>query len=130
MNLTGAQRTEVESQIARLAGDGRDAAAFIAGIHRNIRSWEERLASPAEAKAARWLLLDALLARISVTEDPREIFHVERMAFARDYCQRLLREDGDAYAGGDHIRLRVVTQLLGGERAKTCRHAWMEAAAP
>lgn len=123
MNLTGPQRAEVEAQITRLAGDDRDAAAFAAGIHRNIRNWEERLANPAEAKHARWLLLDAYLARISVTEDPREIFHAEKMAFARQYLQRLLREDGDAYAGSEQIRLRSVTQLLGGARAKEIRDA-------
>lgn len=86
---------------------------FEAALKRNVANWDERLRQ--DPIRTKWLLLDAYVARISVTEDPGSIAYAERMDFARSACKRLIAESGT-----DHIyelpNLRhTASRLMGGE---------------
>lgn len=113
MSLTGPQRSELEAYVTKLTADDRSdrGAAFGNGVRQNVRGWEELAAM--QPKACRWALLEAYVARISVTEDPREVFYAEKLAWARERLQQLLREDGEAFAADEPHRARLVLQLLG-----------------
>lgn len=94
---------------------------FKAAVAQNIRNWNERLrVDPLHTK---WLLLEAYVARVDVTEQPDSPFYAERMTFARDVAQRLIAESGYAYAGMDKRILFAVSRLLGGEIYKQCIQA-------
>lgn len=110
-SLTGPARAQLEAEISKLAGTGKDAGSFASGMRRNVRTWEERFER--DRTGAMWLMLDAYVARVTVTEHPGDVFFAEKMAFARECCQRLLRESGDDYARQDPHRTRLVLQLLG-----------------
>jgi len=98
--------------------------AFKASLEHSVRNWDERLRL--EPIGARWLLLEALVARFDATDDASSFVHAERMDWARSVCRRLLDESGMAYVGEDFNRRRIVCQLLGGDAARACIEAFKQ----
>lgn len=115
----------LEQEIERYVADDnpRRKAEFTNAVRENVRRWERRLLSGEEAPAARWLLLDAYVARIDATEHPGEVFFAERIGFAREVCERLLRRDGDAFVASCPNRRRILLRLLGPARLDRCLDA-------
>lgn len=85
---------------------------FKAAVEQNIRNWNERLReNPLRTK---WMLLDAYVARISVTEEPASPIYAERMSFAREVADRLLAEGGDEVVFEEPNLRHTASRLKGG----------------
>lgn len=95
--------------------------SFQAAVDRNVRNWDEGLRT--DPLGTKWLLLDAYVARIGVQEDPSSVVYAEKMAWARDVCERLISESGWEYAGSHPFYVRTISQLLGGEAMKRALEA-------
>jgi hypothetical protein len=91
----------------------RSDPAFEEALRRNVANWDERLReNPIRAK---WLLLDAYVARISVTEEPGTLAYLERMNFACNACQKLIAESGTGLIYELPNLRHTVSRLLGAE---------------
>lgn len=89
----------------------KSAADFRYAEQRNVRNWDDlQVKDPLGAK---WLVLDAYVARVDAQEDPRSIAHAEKMAFARSACERLLADSDDVRINGDPYRRALIARLLG-----------------
>ncbi len=87
-----------------------DDASFNAAVRECQYNLEERLRK--DPRGTKWLLLQSLLARISVTETSGSIVLHERMQFCREVFARLLTEcGGPAYFETDWNAWRMCIEL-------------------
>lgn len=105
----------------------KDDPGFEAANQASMRNWDLRLRQ--EPLGTKWLLLDALCARIDVMDQPGSLAYHERMEFCRAACKRLLDESDLAYIGACPIRIRTVGALLGGEYIGFARDAYKQSLA-
>ncbi len=113
MNPT--DRPALEQEIGHLVKDDRPdrAAEFSACIRRTVRAWDARLTL--DARATRWELLEAYLARTDCDEDYSSPLHAERLGFCHQVYRRLVAEDGLEYVVADLRRLQTARRLAAGE---------------
>ncbi len=96
--------------------DERSRRDFDKATERNISFWDEEFRI--DPVGTKWKLLDAYVARISVTEHPSTVFYEEKMAFARDACRRLLAITGLQYVAGNTHLQHTVSRLMGASMFK------------
>lgn len=78
-------------------------------VTQNVRHWEELLReNPAEA---RWLLLDAYVARIDAQHEFNSVIRAERLDWARGVCGRLLAAYGYEAAASVTQASHVISRL-------------------
>jgi hypothetical protein len=100
----------VDAEIERLVEGDKGKAHLAQAIRFGLRTWDElQKKSPAEAK---WLLLDAYIARTDVSHEWSSPIRAERLEWARSVTHRLLREHGQEVAEASPEAMRVIRRLL------------------
>lgn len=96
--------------------DEKSRRSFDAAVAKNVANWEGRLRE--DPLHTKWLLLEAYVARINVTEEPDSVEYHERISFARHAAEKLIAESGWAYAGSDTRLAFAVSLALGAQAYK------------
>jgi len=82
-------------------------------------SWDALLKDqPIEAK---WLILDAYVARADVDHEWSSVVYAERIEWARSVARRLLREHGAAAAARIPQAMHLIRRLIGGAEADAAK---------
>lgn len=76
-----------DAELARMGVPERDTRALRGPIARNIRNWQERLAT--DPPATGWQILEALLARADATYGAGHLLHAEQLEEARRLASAL-----------------------------------------